>query len=116
MGVRYDVKEILKDADIFLFATYNENHSIALLEAVNMKCAALVTNIGGNPEIIEQELSGLLIPSNNSQAIVDGLLKLSDKNVRNQYAESAYLLAKDKFSIENTYGKLDCIFSSSTLD
>ena len=116
LGVRYDVKEILKDADIFLFATYNENHSIALLEAVNMKCAALVTNIGGNPEIIEQELSGLLIPSNNSQAIVDGLLKLSDKNVRNQYAESAYLLAKDKFSIENTYGKLDCIFSSSTLD
>lgn len=111
LGIRRDVKEILKDSDIFLFATYNENHSLALLEAVNMKCAALVTNIGGNPEIIEHEISGHIIPSKDSNAIVDGLLKLSDKSLRNQYANSAYLSAREKFSIKNTYGKLEKILS-----
>jgi len=110
LGIRRDVKEILKDSDIFLFATYNENHSLALLEAVNMKCAALVTNVGGNPEIIKNEVSGLLIPSRNSQAIVDGLLKLGDNKMRKEYSENAYLSAKKKFSVENTYGKLDQIF------
>lgn len=109
LGIRRDVKEILKDSDIFLFATYNENHSLALLEAVNMKCAALVTKIGGNPEIIEHGVSGHIIPSKDSNAIVDGLLKLADKSLRNQYAETAYTLAKEKFSVENTYGKLDKI-------
>ena len=109
LGIRRDVKEILKDSDIFLFATYNENHSLALLEAVNMKCAALVTNIGGNPEIIEHGVSGHIIPSKDSNAIVDGLLILADKSLRNQYAETAYSVAKKKFSIENTYGKLDKI-------
>ena len=111
LGIRHDVKEILKDSDIFLFATYNENHSLALLEAVNMKCAALVTNVGGNPEIIEHGISGHIIPSKKSQAIVDGLLKLSDKSLRTKYAENAYSIAMEKFSVENTYGKLEKIFN-----
>ena len=110
LGIRRDVKEILKDSDIFLFATYNENHSLALLEAINMKCAALVTNIGGNPEIIEHGISGYIIPSKDSQAIVDGLRKLEDKQVRIKYAENAYNSAKEKFSVKNTYGKLEQIF------
>lgn len=112
LGIRRDVKEILKDSDIFLFATYNENHSLALLEAVNMKCAALVTNVGGNPEIIEHKVSGYIIPSRDSQAIVDGLLYLSDEGVRNKYTKSAYKSAREKFSIENTYGKLEEIFNN----
>lgn len=111
LGIRRDVKEILKDSDIFLFATYNENHSLALLEAVNMKCAALVTNIGGNPEIIEHRVSGYIIPSKDSNAIVDGLLILADKSLRTKYAENAYLSANKKFSVENTYGKLEKIFN-----
>lgn len=110
LGIRRDVKEILKDSDIFLFATYNENHSLALLEAVNMKCAALVTNIGGNPEIVEHGVSGHIIPSKNSNAIVDGLLKLANKSLRIQYIKTAYSTAKEKFSVENTYGKLEYIF------
>lgn len=111
LGIRHDVKEILKDSDIFLFATYNENHSLALLEAVNMKCAALVTNVGGNPEIIEHGVSGHVIPSKDSQAIVDGLLELGNKALRNKYTENAYMSAKEKFSVENTYGKLENILS-----
>lgn len=110
LGIRRDVKEILKDSDIFLFATYNENHSLALLEAVNMKCAALATNIGGNPEIVQHEVSGYLIPSNKPTAIVEGLTKLTDRKLRKDLAEKAYLTAKARFSIENTYGKLEQIF------
>lgn len=110
LGIRRDVKEILKDSDIFLFATYNENHSLALLEAVNMKCAVLATNIGGNPEIVQHEVSGYLIPSKDSTAIIEGLIRLKDRKLRKDLAEKAYLFAKVRFSIKNTYGKLDQIF------
>lgn len=111
LGVRNDVYSILKDSDIFLFVTLNENHSLALLEAVNMQCAALVTNVGGNPEIIENGKSGILIPSRDSDAIVRGLRTLGDANLRNQYAIKAYCDAREKFSIENTYGKLKKILT-----
>lgn len=108
-GTRNDVNNILKDSDIFLFATLHENHSIALLEAVNMHCAALVTNIGGNPEIIVNERGGLLIPVKNVNAIVDGLNKLLDPNLRKRYTDFSYDYAKNKFSFDNTYGKLEKI-------
>lgn len=108
-GARNDVSNILKDSDIFLFATLHENHSIALLEAVNMHCATLVTNIGGNPEIIEDKRGGILIPEKDSDAIVKGLLQLANPTLRKQYTEYAYNYAKEKFSFENTYEKLERI-------
>lgn len=107
LGQRNDVFRILRNSDIYLFPTLNENHSIALLEAVNMKCCALCSNVGGNPEIIENGVSGLVIPRKDSHAIVEGLKTLADRKLREQYAEKAYEICKEKFSIEKTYGKLE---------
>lgn len=111
LGKRNDVNRILRNSDIYLFSTLNENHSIALLEAVSMKCCALCTNVGGNPEIIQNRVSGLVIPRKDPHAIVQGLKKLSDPNLRKQYAEAAFKTCSSKFSIENTYGKLEKIFN-----
>lgn len=110
LGNRNDVIELLKDVDIFLFATLNENHSVALLEAVNMRCAALVTNVGGNVETIANGVSGVVIPPANSDAIIGGLYKLKDKQKREAYTKAAYEYCKEAFSIYNTLGKLDRLF------
>lgn len=110
LGRRMDVNQILKDTDIFLFPTLHENHSIALLEAVNMNCAVICTKVGGNPEIIEDGVSGLLIPPHNSEAIVQSLELLKNKALRQRYSQMAFDLCKDKFSMQNTYGKLERLF------
>lgn len=112
LGSRSDVKEILRDADIFLFTTLNENHSLALMEAVNMHCAAIATDVGGNPEIIQNHESGVLIPSRDSKSIIMALQKLKNKKYREQLTHNAYLYCQEKFSIENTYGKLERIFDN----
>lgn len=110
LGSRSDIKEILKDSDIFLFTTLNENHSLALMEAVNMHCAAIATNVGGNPEIIKKPDMGILIPPRDSNAIVKAIYAFSDKERRNICSDNAYTYGMNTFSIENTYGKLDKIF------
>lgn len=111
LGRRYDVNNILKDSDIFLFATHNENHSIALMEAVNMHCAVLCTNVGGNSEIIRDKVSGVLIPPKNINSIIDGLNRLKDRETRDKYTKKAFEDCRVKFSVENTYGKLERIFN-----
>ena len=111
LGSRSDVKEILKDSDVFLFTTLNENHSLALMEAVNMHCTVIATNVGGNPEIIQGDETGLLIPKMDIDSIQKALIKLKDKNLRTEFTEKAYDYCRSKFSEENTYGKLDNIFS-----
>lgn len=114
LGSRSDVYELLKDTDIFLFTTLNENHSMALLEAVNMRCAAVVTNVGGNTETIHDGKSGIVIEPRSSDQIIQALGKLKDKAVRKRYADAAYAFAKEHFSRENTLGKLDRLFQSLT--
>lgn len=111
LGSRSDVYELLKDTDIFLFPTLNENHSMALLEAVNMHCAAIVTNVGGNTEIIQNGVTGEVIEPCNYKQIIDALIKLKDKKLRTKYAKAAFEYASKQFSEKNTIGKIDTLFS-----
>ena len=107
---RSDVYALLKDSDIFIFPTLNGNHSMALLEAINMHCAVVATNVGGNPESIEDGKTGLLIEPKNSQQIIEALLKMKDTNLRKKYSDAAFEFASSHFSMNNTLGKLDELF------
>lgn len=110
LGSRNDVYSLLKDSDIFVFPTLNENHSMALLEAINMRCAIIATNVGGNPETIENGKTGLLVEPKNCEQIIKGLIKLKDANMRKKYTDAAFDYASTHFSIQKTLGKLDELF------
>ena len=111
LGVRNDVFQILRDCDIFLFATLHENHSKSLLEAVMLKCAVICTDVGGNTETIDDEM-GIIIQPRDSDAIIRALFRMEDEQLRSHYADRAYEIVSNKFSEKNTIGKLDTIFQS----
>lgn len=112
LGIRNDVFQILKDCDIFLFATLHENHSKSLLEAVMMHCAVLCTDVGGNPEIIDSEETGIMIPSRNSEEIITGLKRLSNEGLRQKLISKALKVIPERFSESNTFGVLDTLFTN----
>lgn len=111
LGIRKDVFQILRDCDIFLFATLHENHSKSMLEAVGMHCAVICTNVGGNPEIIDDEETGLMMPIRDSEAIIRNLQRLSDIQLREKLVKRALEVIPPRFSVENTFGKLEKLFS-----
>ncbi|MDD4083510.1 MAG: glycosyltransferase family 4 protein, partial [Sphaerochaetaceae bacterium] len=49
------MKEFYGHAKIFISASYYENMSIVLLEALSAGCTVLATNVGGNPEVINKK-------------------------------------------------------------
>ncbi len=110
LGIRNDVLQILRDCDIFLFATLRENHSKSLLEAVCMRCAVICTDVGGNPEIIDAGETGIMIPPKNSEAIIKSLRILGNRELRIKYSEEAFKRVSHRYSIDNTLGKLDKLF------
>ena len=65
------IKEILSQTHIFFFPTHHENLSIALLEACAMKCACIVTKVGGNIDIITNEKNGLVVNSYEVTSMCD---------------------------------------------
>lgn len=63
-------------AQVYLLTSFSEGTSMTLLEAMSLGVAPVVTNVGGNPEIIEQGISGSLVPSDDHAALVDTLTQL----------------------------------------
>ena len=111
LGKRTDVYEILKETDVFLFASFHENHSLALMEAVNMRCAVICTNVGGTVEIIDDHETGLYIPPRDSNSMISALKEMEDSRLRNRFVSEALLRIPERFSAQNTLGELEKVFN-----
>lgn len=112
LGKQENVLSILNECDIFLFATLHENLSNALLEACSLGLAIIATNVGGNPEVIKHEYSGLLIPPANSEKIAESVLLLSkDKDIRQKLGEFAKKNVNEMFSQELLLQKLENVYN-----
>lgn len=98
-GQQKNVKPYLIDSDIFLFPTYHENLSLALLEAGAQNCCCLVTDVGGNPEVVENGISGITFEPENPQAAFEALNKvLSSNELRKKYSTELYKKIQSVFS------------------
>lgn len=80
------IKNILDNADIFLFPTKSEGFSLALLEAMARGLPVITTDVGANKDMIEDK-GGVIVPINNSNAIDTAIQRMSDKNIREQMSK-----------------------------
>lgn len=97
-GQQSNVKQYLKETDIFLFLSHHENLSIALLEAASQNCCCIATDVGGNGEIIDNNIDGLLVPSMDSNKAIEALNKvLNDKLLLKSMAKKIGLKVSFKF-------------------
>lgn len=111
LGNRDDVMQLLATSDIYVFPTLHENLSNALLEAGTMKLPMIATNVGGNPEVIEDGVEGLLVPAKDSKALKEAIEKLIvDHEKRRRLGEMAFLKMEKVFSPEIVLSNIDNIF------
>ncbi len=73
LGERCDVPELLKQAGLFVSSSSTEGISLTLLEALAVGLPIITTDVGGNPEIIEQDVTGYLVPSGNPQQLAEAI-------------------------------------------
>jgi glycosyltransferase involved in cell wall biosynthesis len=75
-GVRHDVPAILSAVDAFVLASVSEAASITLLEAMASALPVVVTEVGGNPEIVRKGVDGMLTPRGSSRDMAQALLSI----------------------------------------
>ncbi len=78
LGVRRDVPDILKSVDIFALTSVSEAASLTLLEAMAAGLPVVVTDVGGNPEIVRDGREGILVPRGDTAATAAALGRLLD--------------------------------------
>ena len=68
--------------DVFALSSRTEGTSMTLLEAMSLSRPCVVTDVGGNPEIVEDGTTGNLVPSGDAQAFSDALRALLEEPAR----------------------------------
>ena len=76
LGVRRDIADLLKAADVFALTSVSEAASITLLEAMAAGLPVVVTAVGGNPETVRDGVDGILVPRADAEATGRALTEL----------------------------------------
>lgn len=76
LGERTDVRKLLLAADVFLLSSLSEGISVTLLEAMAAGLPIVTTHVGGNPEVVLHDETGLLAPRRDAGLLAQHLLML----------------------------------------
>ena len=103
------VARLMKAADGFVLYSAYEGLSHALLESLRLATPVLASDVGGNPEVVQDGVNGLLVPHVDLAALREGLRQLVER--RAEYAVNTRA-GLEKFSLENMVIRTDKLLRS----
>ncbi|MFH1898234.1 MAG: GT4 family glycosyltransferase PelF [Candidatus Desantisbacteria bacterium] len=101
LGMRFDIPELLAIMDLFVLPSLHEGISITLLEAMASGLPVIATNVGGNPEVVLNGKTGVLVPPDNPEALAEEIIiLLKNEQTRKNYGMSGRKIVQESFSLE----------------
>lgn len=100
-GFRWDAIEMTRGFDLFAMSSVSEGMCTALVDAMAAGKAAVATNVGGIPEVMEDGETGFLVPPRDHAAMAARLvLLLKDSGMRQRMGHAAQRRAQARFSVD----------------
>src|SRR6187200_2797093 len=101
LGFRPDVLSLHKAFDVFVMSSVTEGLGTSLLDAMASGKPVVATTAGGIPEVVEDGLTGLLVPPRDHDAMADAIVRLlTDADLRRQMGEAGLASARERFSVD----------------
>ena len=112
-GFRTDTAALLAASDIYLNSSSSEAMSFAILEAMGAGLPLVLTDVGGNPELVNTgEGCGILAPYGDEAAYAAAIAALlEDDALRSRYAAAARAKARREFDLYTLLDKLFEIYN-----
>ncbi|WP_373036175.1 glycosyltransferase family 4 protein [Sulfurimonas sp.] len=112
-GFMTEVQKLMQVCDVIVLATDRETFGLVLIEAMQCNIAVVGSDSGGPLEIIDDNESGLLFKTKDSNDLAKKVEKLfNDKSLRKSLAGTGKLKADEKFDSETQFEKLKIILES----
>lgn len=106
-------EKYLKECNIFALPSYFEGQSVALLEGMVYGCACVASNVGGIPQMLLHEETGLLVPVKDVWGIQNAIGKLlADANLQKTYGVAAREKIRKEFNLDTNVKELVQIYQS----
>lgn len=101
-GLRDDVPAVTAALDVAVLPSYREAQGLALLEAMALRRPVVASRVGGVPEMIENERTGLLVPPRDPASLAAAIVRLlTDHPLADMVARAGHDFVKANFSVEH---------------
>ena len=108
-----DVPRFLRGIDIFVLPSLTEALSNSLMEAMACGCCPIASRVGGNPELVQHEKTGLLFEMAGINALAACIERLIvDPELRRRLAENAVRRIQRDFVLESSVKTMERIYQT----
>ena len=113
-GFKTDTARYYSIMDIFLLTSFSEGTAMTLLEAMASELPCVVTNVGGNPEIIINSENGFVIPSNDEQALAKSIITLlGNSELRKKMGRAGRAIFEKKFTVDRMVSAYESMYDGN---
>jgi glycosyltransferase involved in cell wall biosynthesis len=111
-GFRTDVLGCIKGFDLFAMSSVTEGLGTSLLDAMACARPIVATRAGGIPEIVEDEVNGLLVPVRDHRALAAAIVRaLNDPALRRRMGEAGLARANERFTVERMVSETAAVYA-----
>jgi glycosyltransferase involved in cell wall biosynthesis len=109
-GWRDDLERVYAGFDLALLTSRNEGTPVALIEAAAAGVPAVATRVGGVPSVVEDGVTGLLVPPGDPEALAEAVLALLRDPERRKAMGRAARDRATRFRAERLLGDIDGLY------
>ena len=113
LGWQVRATDYLRQMDIFVLASRWEGQGIALIEAGLAGLPVVATNVGGIPEVVTNEVTGVLVPPRSERRLAEALERLlKNGELRSRLGKQAKVEMKEKFNLTQMIDRYTAVYES----
>ncbi|HEY5489314.1 MAG TPA: glycosyltransferase [Candidatus Limnocylindrales bacterium] len=110
-GLRDDVPAVTAALDVAVLPSYREAQGLALLEAMALRRPVVATAVGGVPEMVEHEQTGLLVPPRDPLALGSAITRvLTDHPLADMLARAGHDFVHAHFSLDEMVRAVSVVY------
>ena len=111
LGYIHHIPQLLSAVDVVVVPSWDEGFSLVTIEAMAAGRPVLACNVGGIGRIIKENVSGLLVPPRNAQALADKLLwLLSDPALRERLGAHGRRDVHERFNRDQIIDRIESLY------
>lgn len=111
LGHRNDIYDVLRAFDILVLCSDHEGLPMVLLEALALGVVVVARAVGGIPEVVRHDETGILVKSGAPAALAAACLEvLANPPLRQRLSEAGARSVADRFSLERTVAQVSELY------
>ena len=112
LGEIRNVADVLAGASLFVLPSLTEGISLTLLEAMARGLPIVTTRVGGNPEVVLDGQTGLIVPPRSPRALADAILRLSkDEPVARRMGVAGRRRVEQHFDVRTMVRRYEMLYA-----